>query len=88
MRIIVFSDLHANLEALDKFKIAIKKLGKFDKLIFLGDAIGVGPFPKEVIEELMQLDGLVYLRGNHEQNVLDGIDQLKKLFSSIIQKRK
>lgn len=42
MRILIFSDLHANLEALD----ALQRVEtKPDALLFLGDAVGYGPDP-------------------------------------------
>lgn len=42
MRILIFSDLHANLEAL----VALQRVEiKPDALLFLGDAVGYGPDP-------------------------------------------
>jgi 3',5'-cyclic AMP phosphodiesterase CpdA len=44
MRILIVSDLHANLEAVE----ALPK--DFDRLWVLGDLVNYGPDPKEVVE--------------------------------------
>jgi putative phosphoesterase len=52
MRILIFSDLHANLEALN----ALQRVEtKPDYLLFLGDAVGYGPDPAACV---------AWLRGN------------------------
>lgn len=56
---------------------------KEDTLIFLGDYIDRGPSSKEVIDYLigLQKDGYktIFLRGNHEQTLLDAIDSEKTI---------
>ena len=63
MKIAVFSDIHGNYQAL----VAIlKKIGNnYDKIIFLGDAIAIGPDSKECVKTL-QNDKIVFLLGNHD----------------------
>jgi predicted phosphodiesterase len=67
MRILVISDVHANLAALDA---VIRDAGKFDRVWCLGDVVGYGPQPNECIERLRAFD-LVCLAGNHDLAVVD-----------------
>ncbi|MGC8658195.1 MAG: metallophosphoesterase family protein [Desulfomonilaceae bacterium] len=65
MRLIVFSDVHGNLEALEILLEAIKK-EHADRLFCLGDSIGYGPNPNECLELIRSLSNLTVLMGNHE----------------------
>ena len=69
MKIAVISDLHSNLEA---FEAVIKSLPEYDKLICLGDIVGYGPQPNEVVERLIQLGPTTVLLGNHDHAVVTG----------------
>ena len=62
MRILVVSDVHANLAALDA---VIKDAGAFDQVWCLGDVVGYGPEPNECIDRLRSFD-LLCLAGNHD----------------------
>lgn len=62
MRILIISDIHANAAALDA---VLKDAGSFDKVWCLGDVVGYGPDPNEVIDRLRTLD-LFCLAGNHD----------------------
>ena len=64
MKIAVFSDIHGNVPALEAI-LADVKTENIDKIIFLGDAIAIGPKPKECLDILMQND-IIYVLGNHE----------------------
>lgn len=71
MRVLVISDIHANLTA---FKAVLADAdGEWDKIWFLGDLIGYGPDPNECAQLLRQHDHLA-LSGNHDWAVLDRID--------------
>jgi len=70
MRILVISDIHANLAALDAVLI---DAGKFDQVWCLGDVVGYGPQPNITIERLRSLN-LVCIGGNHDWAVLDRLD--------------
>jgi predicted phosphodiesterase len=64
MRILVLSDIHANLTALDA---ALQHAqGRWEKVACLGDLVGYGPDPNEVIVRLREL-GAVTIRGNHDK---------------------
>jgi predicted phosphodiesterase len=64
MRALILSDIHANLEALDAVLAAAE--GQWDELWNLGDLVGYGGAPNEVIERIRPLQTLV-VRGNHDR---------------------
>ena len=64
MRILVLSDLHANLSALDAALEAAK--AHWDSCVCLGDIVGYGPDPNEVTARLREL-GAQTIRGNHDK---------------------
>jgi putative phosphoesterase len=72
MRIIVMTDCHANLPALQAALSNIKKIG-YDLIIHTGDAIAIGPFPAECVELLMNMSNVRFLRGNHDSYFVDGL---------------
>jgi predicted phosphodiesterase len=69
MRIAVMSDIHGNLEAFAQSMDDIKRQ-KIDGIVNLGDAIGYGPQPEEVLN-LLEKEGIPNILGNHELAVLD-----------------
>ena len=64
-RIAVFTDVHANLPALDAALAEIDRLGA-DAIYHTGDAIGIGPFPAECVERLLSRPSTHLLMGNHD----------------------
>ena len=70
MRIGILSDVHANLPALDAVLTA---LGEVDALWQLGDVVGYGPHPDEVVERLRER-GAIGVQGNHDTAALGGGD--------------
>ncbi len=69
MKLVVFSDIHGNLPALDAFLEKIETLS-YDALVFCGDIFGYYYHQKEIIERLSRLDGLIWLKGNHDEYFL------------------
>lgn len=69
MRIIVLSDIHANLAALER---VLADLPSYDELYCLGDIVGYGPDPNEVIETLQTHRPTIVLAGNHDYAVVTG----------------
>jgi predicted phosphodiesterase len=67
MRILVLSDIHANLAAFEAVLKAVE--GQWDRIWFLGDLVGYGPKPNECITLLREFDHLS-LSGNHDWAVL------------------
>jgi diadenosine tetraphosphatase ApaH/serine/threonine PP2A family protein phosphatase len=64
MRIGIFSDVHANLEALQAVVNAYKK-AQIERYICLGDVVGYGANPNECCQIVRDLTDLVVL-GNHD----------------------
>src|SRR5688500_7791566 len=74
-------DIHGRRDLLDRAIATIDEAGGPARriVIFLGDYIDRGPDSRGVIERLIRLretsrDELVFLRGNHEQILLDVVD--------------
>ncbi len=65
-QILVLSDIHANLDALDA---VLRDAGKVDAVWCLGDLVGYGPDPMECVERIANLNNLVCLLGNHDAAV-------------------
>jgi len=63
VRILLLSDIHANLEALDACLAAAPS---FDLIVNLGDIVGYGASPNEVTERSREI-GRVFVRGNHDK---------------------
>jgi predicted phosphodiesterase len=63
-----FSDVHANLEALKACIIDFRS-EKLDKVYFLGDAVGYGPYPDECVKLINEISA-VKLMGNHDYAAL------------------
>jgi putative phosphoesterase len=67
VRIAVFSDIHANLPALQSVLKDIRRTG-VDVMVCLGDLVGYAPFPNEVIETVRDLE-IPTIMGNYDQGV-------------------
>jgi predicted phosphodiesterase len=70
VRVLVLSDIHANLTALEA---VLQDAGAFDAVWCLGDLVGYGPDPNECIERVRALPNLLCLIGNHDQAALGEI---------------
>jgi predicted phosphodiesterase len=65
VRILLLSDIHSNLEALEDCLAAAPD---HDLVVNLGDTVGYGGNPNEVIARVRRL-GSVFVRGNHDKAV-------------------
>jgi len=72
MRYLVLSDVHANLHALDAV-LAAAHPTSYDRVLVLGDLVGYGAHPNEVVARLRALDPYMVIRGNHDKAAC-GID--------------
>jgi diadenosine tetraphosphatase ApaH/serine/threonine PP2A family protein phosphatase len=63
LRLLVISDIHANLEALEA---CLDAAPEFDQVYNLGDIVGYGANPNEVTERSREL-GSIFVRGNHDK---------------------
>lgn len=68
MRLLVLSDIHANLTALEAALAAAA--GSWERVVCLGDVVGYGPDPNEVTSLIREL-GATTIRGNHDKAVTD-----------------
>jgi diadenosine tetraphosphatase ApaH/serine/threonine PP2A family protein phosphatase len=74
MRVLVISDIHANLNALEA---VLEDAGDFEAVWCLGDLIGYGPDPNECVELVKCLPNLKCLIGNHDHAAL-GLIQISR----------
>jgi putative phosphoesterase len=65
MRVALFSDVHANLVALDAVLADIAEQA-VDARYVLGDLVGYAPWPNEVLERL-QAEGIPAVMGNYDE---------------------
>ena len=72
MRIAVLSDIHGNTPALTSI-IEDIKLNNIDRIIYLGDAIGIGPEPDKCLDLIIE-NNMEMVLGNHELYYLKGTD--------------
>ena len=73
MRYLILSDMHANWDA---FEVVLRRARRkrFDAILVLGDLVGYGGAPNQVVEAVRQLaPRLVVVRGNHDK-VASGLD--------------
>ena len=70
MRIAVLSDIHANLAALDAVRADLPPV---DQVWVLGDIVGYGPNPNEVIAALQEM-GARSVLGNHDGAAIGTVD--------------
>ena len=72
MRALVVSDLHANEAALRAVMNRVRRK-KFDSVVCLGDFVGYGAEPNQILDTMRELHGRkLYIRGNHDR-VASGI---------------
>ncbi|HEY3271319.1 MAG TPA: metallophosphoesterase family protein [Geothrix sp.] len=77
MRIALLADIHANRLALEACLAHARSQGT-DRLVFLGDYVGYGPQPNEVLEQIMAetAQGAIAVAGNHDQAVANDRDAM------------
>jgi putative phosphoesterase len=71
MRILVLSDIHGNLVALER---VLEHAGAVDAVWCLGDLVGYGAQPNECVERVAALPNLACVRGNHDAAILGHFD--------------
>lgn len=68
-KVAIISDIHGNLEALNKVIKDIRKSG-IRSIICLGDVVGYGPDPGACLDKLLEQDDIIFIMGNHESMIL------------------
>jgi predicted phosphodiesterase len=72
MKVLVISDVHANITALEAVLSDAQDLS-YDAVWCLGDLVGYGPDPNECVARVRGLPDLICLIGNHDQAALGKI---------------
>jgi predicted phosphodiesterase len=72
MKIGIISDVHANLPALQAVIRRFQGNG-VDSIIHLGDAIAIGPQPRECLELLRSIPEARFIMGNHDYWYANGL---------------
>jgi putative phosphoesterase len=66
MKYLILSDIHGNLEALQSVLLEVNSI-KIDKYIILGDLVGYGASPNEVVDRVRRMNPVAAVRGNHDK---------------------
>jgi putative phosphoesterase len=69
MKVVVFSDVHGNLPALDKI---LSDAGSADAYVCLGDNVNYGPWSEECVRRVDKLNNVTCIMGNHEESFIEG----------------
>ena len=64
MRLLLISDIHSNIEALEA---ALNAAPDHDVVVDLGDVVGYGASPNEVVDRVRKLKAAQHVRGNHDK---------------------
>jgi len=70
----MISDIHGCLDPFNELLVAVDYRSSEDKLILLGDYVDRGPRSRETVEQVMNMvknNGVIALRGNHDQRLVD-----------------
>ncbi len=76
MKLGIISDIHGNIYALKKVLSSFDN-NQVDKIIIVGDLIGIGPCPNEVVELINEIkDKTIIVKGNHEDYLINGLPEI------------
>ncbi len=70
VRVLIISDIHANIHALES---VINSVDKYDYIVFVGDSVDYGPNPVEVVDWLRE-NADIAVMGNHDNAVAWNVD--------------
>ncbi len=79
MRVVIFSDVHGNVVALEAVLEAIRREAAPDALFVAGDLALLGPRPAEALALLRSLDGARFVKGNTDQYLIDYADDVEEV---------
>lgn len=69
MQVLIVSDIHGNLPALERI-FQVEK--DYDFIVSLGDVVNYGPWSNECVELLETMNNKILLHGNHEEAFIQG----------------
>jgi diadenosine tetraphosphatase ApaH/serine/threonine PP2A family protein phosphatase len=85
MKLALFADIHANLEA---FEACLEHAGEqgAEEIAFLGDLVGYGADPAAVLDRVRAraAAGAVVVRGNHDAAVVAGTETMNKSAEAVV----
>ena len=83
MKLALMSDIHGNIQALDACLLHARGQ-KVQRFAFLGDLVGYGANPAEVMERVMQLtaEGASVIKGNHDEMAVNPPAEVKHVGAS------
>lgn len=70
MRLVILSDIHSNIHALESVRSELRRMGRADAIVCAGDMVGYCAFPNECCKMIGELAKKVVL-GNHDIAVLE-----------------
>ncbi|MFG6149733.1 metallophosphoesterase family protein [Halobacillus sp. B23F22_1] len=82
MRYLVISDIHGEMEKFERVLDKASYCPESDQLILLGDYVDRGPQSREVVKKVKSLvenDGAIALKGNHDDLFIRAKDEKKAL---------
>nr|WP_315142548.1 metallophosphoesterase family protein [uncultured Flavobacterium sp.] len=82
MRIALFSDIHANLPALEAFFADVENRN-VDALYCLGDLVGYNIWPNEIIQEIRKRN-IATIAGNHDEAIGNMVNTQKEIDVSVL----
>lgn len=86
MKIAVMSCIHGNMAALEAVLQDIKQ-EKCQKIYSLGDLVGYGPYPNEVVETLRQLD-IPSVQGCWDEDIVEGLNACECSYPSMLAEKR
>ena len=80
MRFLILSDIHANIDALEAV-LARAPRDSYDRCLVLGDLVGYGANPNEVVDRIFDREPEVIIRGNHDKVAtgVEGVDSFNRI---------
>ena len=86
MKIAVLSCIHANLPALEAVLKDIEE-HKCDRIYSLGDLVGYGPHPNEVVDKIRELD-IPSVQGCWDEDIVEGLNSCECSYPSLLAERR
>jgi len=73
-RILIVSDIHSNIEALEACVADARARGGFNRIWNIGDTVGYGPDPVAVLDTLRAIDvPVLSVKGNHDRTSIKNL---------------
>jgi putative phosphoesterase len=87
-KIAIFSDIHGNSTALKSVIQELQNEKDIQHIYCLGDMLGVGHESNEVLEILFSMDKISFVKGNHDQEIINIIKGQPNPYDPLIEHHK